>query len=66
MMIVTYDLDFDFDPDVQCQALCEEEIYALQEELSLFPLGWIHVCIISHVFLDFIFLILLIISFPFS
>lgn len=29
--------------DFQCQALHEEEIYALQDELSLFPLGWIHV-----------------------
>ncbi|CAA6665567.1 unnamed protein product [Spirodela intermedia] len=25
-----------------CQALHEEEIYALQDELNLFPLGWIH------------------------
>ncbi|XP_058087088.1 AMSH-like ubiquitin thioesterase 1 isoform X2 [Magnolia sinica] len=26
-----------------CQALNEEEIYAIQDEQSLFPLGWIHV-----------------------
>ncbi|RVX10455.1 AMSH-like ubiquitin thioesterase 2 [Vitis vinifera] len=28
-----------------CQAIKEEEIFAIQNEQSLFPVGWIHVCI---------------------
>lgn len=27
----------------QCQTLNEEEIFEVQDSLSLFPLGWIHV-----------------------
>jgi len=29
--------------NVQCQTLNEEEIFEVQDRLSLFPLGWIHV-----------------------
>lgn len=29
--------------DLQCQTLNEEEIFEVQDRLSLFPLGWIHV-----------------------
>lgn len=28
---------------IQCQTLNEEEIFEVQDKLSLFPLGWIHV-----------------------
>lgn len=31
--------------DVQCQTLNEEEIFEVQDRLSLFPLGWIHVSV---------------------
>lgn len=31
--------------NVQCQTLNEEEIFEVQDKLSLFPLGWIHVSI---------------------
>ena len=30
---------------MQCLAVNEEEIFAIQNEQSLFPVGWIHVCV---------------------
>ena len=31
----------------KCQARNEEEIFTIQNEQSLFPVGWIHVCILA-------------------
>lgn len=29
----------------QCQAINEEDVFAIQNERSLYPVGWIHVCL---------------------
>jgi hypothetical protein len=43
---------------IQCQAVNEEEIHAVLSEQSLYPAGWIHVCIPAlPYFMYFVFLV---------